>query len=166
MQQHYPDIPMVIPEIPNYPEPAKALLLDIVEQQQGKDLRFIGSSMGGYLSTFLVEQFGGKAVLINPAVRPFELLAKYLGPQVNPYTGVEFNLNQGHTEQLAQMYQPTLAKPGSYWALLQTADETLDYREAQEKYRDGKLTIEEGGDHSFQGYTDHLPDIGRFLFDH
>ncbi|MEI8649578.1 YqiA/YcfP family alpha/beta fold hydrolase [Paraglaciecola sp. Hal342] len=53
--------------------------------------------------------------------------------------------------------------PQNYWVLLQTADETLDYRQAEKKYMGAKLTIEEGGDHSFQGYERFLKDIFQFL---
>jgi predicted esterase YcpF (UPF0227 family) len=46
---------------------------------------------------------------------------------------------------------------------LQTADETLDYRQAATKYQGYKLSIEQGGDHSFLDFQRFLPDIFRFL---
>jgi predicted esterase YcpF (UPF0227 family) len=47
--------------------------------------------------------------------------------------------------------------------LLQTADEILDYRDAQTRYQGARFVIEEGGDHSFMHYEQHLPDIYEFL---
>ena len=165
VKAHLPELPMHVPELPNYPGQAAKLLDDLVSSLGNVPLRFIGSSMGGFLSTFLVERFGGKAVLINPAVRPFELLVDYLGPHVNPYTDKQFTLTEQHIDELRALDTPSLRKPDSYWALLQTEDETLDYRQAEQKYAGGKLTIEQGGDHSFVGYDRFLPQIFEFLLD-
>ncbi|GAA0854186.1 YqiA/YcfP family alpha/beta fold hydrolase [Aliiglaciecola litoralis] len=161
--QHHPELTVVAPQVPHYPQDAVALLEDIVTQYAKRPLRFIGSSMGGYLSTYLVEKFGGKAVLINPAVKPFELLTDYLGDHIHPNTKEHFTLTQQHIEHLQQIDTPTLKVANAYWALLQTGDETLDYRQAEQKYQNSKLTIEQGGDHSFQNYQRHLPEIMRFL---
>ena len=119
--------------------------------------------MGGFLSTYLVEKYGGKAVLINPAVRPFDLLKDTLGEHLNPYTNKRFTLQERHIQQLHDLNVNSLKRASNYWVMLQTADETLDYRQAELKYADSKLTIEQGGDHSFQGYQKHLPEIFEFL---
>jgi hypothetical protein len=139
------------------------MLDDLVAQYHGWELRFIGSSLGGYLATYLLEKYQGKAVLINPAVQPYKLLADYLGQHVNPQTGEEFTLEKIHTRQLAELDTLKIAAPENYWVLLQTADETLDYRLAEQKYSAAKLTIEQGGDHSFQNYPRFLAEIFRFL---
>ena len=47
--------------------------------------------------------------------------------------------------------------------LLQTGDETLDYRQAVEHYAGADVYIEEGGDHSFVNYEAHLDGIMAFL---
>lgn len=165
MQQHHPDVSLFVPELPPYPTDTLALLESLISGLPEGQLRFIGSSMGGYLSTYLVERFGGKAVVINPAVRPYELLVDYLGEHKNPYTGKRFTLFPEHMTELKVMDTTTLKQPECYWALLQTGDETLDYRQAENKYQGAKVTVEEGGDHSFQGYEDHLPAIASFLFE-
>lgn len=165
MQSHYPEIPMEVPEVPNYPQQAANLLESLAEKHQGKDLRFIGSSMGGFMSTHLLEKYGGKAVLINPAVKPFELLEDYLGEHVNPHTQKEFTLTPAHIQELIALNTPQISSPEKYWVLLQTGDETLDYRQAEQKYAASKLTIERGGDHSFVDFASHLPSISRFLFE-
>jgi len=56
-----------------------------------------------------------------------------------------------------------LKEPNRYKVMLQTDDETLDYRLAESKYAKSNLLIEEGGDHSFVGYENHLPAIAEFL---
>ena len=121
--------------------------------------------MGGFLSNWLVEQYGGKAVLINPAVAPYSLMADYLGPHVNPYTQERFEVTADHIALLRAMEPESVADATAYKVLLQTGDETLDYRLAEQRYTGSDLCIEEGGDHSFQGFERHLPAIFRFLLD-
>ena len=67
--------------------------------------------------------------------------------------------------ELEQLFVAQLTKPENFWVLLQEEDETLDYREAVDKYQKSKLTVEAGGDHSFQGYDRFLPGIMEFLFE-
>jgi len=156
----------VIPELPNQPQALRATLEQLITQEKlalGEGVRVIGSSMGGYLASWLVETCGGKAVCINPAVRPYELLMDYLGEHVNPYTQVAFSLAESDMTLIRTLDTPTLRNPGDYKVLLQTQDETLDYRQAEAKYAGADLTIEQGGDHSFVGYADHLPAIAKFL---
>jgi predicted esterase YcpF (UPF0227 family) len=160
---NYPDLLFELPQLANYPKEAEAIIEALVVKHKGKKLRFIGSSLGGYLSTFMVEKYSGKAVLINPAVRPFELLVDFLGPHINPYTQQSFLLENKHINELRHLDTPTLKKTSDYWVLLQTADETLDYRQAETKYQNYKLSIEQGGNHSFQDFQRFLPDIFRFL---
>lgn len=163
VRANYRNLTIEIPQLANYPNDAVTIIEQCIAKHKGKKLRFIGSSLGGFLSTFMVEKYSGKAVLINPAVRPFELLGGFLGEHVNPYTQQPFLLENKHINELRQFDTPRLKPNSDYWVLLQTADETLDYRQAQIKYRDYKLNIEHGGDHSFQDFQRFLPDIFRFL---
>ena len=163
VRAHHPDLTIEIPQLANYPNDALAIIEQLVSKHKGKKLRFIGSSLGGFLSTFMVEKYSGKAVLINPAVRPFELLVDFLGEHINPNTQQPFLLEKKHIDELRQLDTPTLNSKSDYWVLLQTADETLDYRQAETKYQDYRLSIEQGGDHSFQDFQRFLPDIFRFL---
>jgi predicted esterase YcpF (UPF0227 family) len=163
VKANYPDLPIEIPQLANYPNDAQAIIEQLIAEHKGKKLRFIGSSLGGFFSTFMVEKYSGKAVLINPAVRPFELLVDFLGEHINPNTQQPFLLENKHIEELRQLDTPSLKPTSDYWILLQTADETLDYRQAETKYQDYKLSIEQGGNHSFLDFQRFLPDIFRFL---
>jgi predicted esterase YcpF (UPF0227 family) len=163
VRTNYPNLTIEIPHLDNYPKKALAIIEQQIAKHKGKKLRFIGSSLGGFLSTFMVEKYSGKAVLINPAVRPFELLADFLGEHINPFSQQPLLLENKHIDELRQLDTPTLKPTSDYWVLLQTADETLDYRQAETKYQDYKLSVEQGGDHSFQDFQRFLPDIFRFL---
>jgi predicted esterase YcpF (UPF0227 family) len=160
---NYPNLTIEIPQLANYPQDAVYIIEQLLKKHKGKKLRFIGSSMGGYFSTYILEKYQGKGVLINPAVKPFELLGDFLGEQVNPYTEQPFLLEKKHIAELKHLDTPTIKSQSQYWVLLQTADETLDYRQAEQKYKACELTIEPGGDHSFQNFQRFLPDIFRFL---
>ncbi|NCP63373.1 MAG: esterase YqiA [Paraglaciecola sp.] len=162
-QQHWPQIQLEIPALCNHPQAAIDMIESLLRQFVGRPVHFIGSSMGGYFSTYFTQRQGGKAVLINPAVKPYELLADYLGDHLNPYTGENFSLDQRHVEELLCLDTPLIEQPQRYWVLLQRGDETLDYRLAETKYHGAKFTIEDDGDHSFQGFERFLPDIFRFL---
>jgi predicted esterase YcpF (UPF0227 family) len=163
VRANYPDLILEIPQLANYPNDAVTIIEQKVAEHRGKKLRFIGSSLGGFLSTFMVEKHSGKAVLINPAVRPFELLVDLLGEHTNPHTQQPFLLENKHIDELRHLDTPTLKPESDYWVLLQTEDETLDYRQAETKYQDYQLSVEDGGDHSFQNFQRFLPDIFRFL---
>ena len=86
--EHHPSLVFHQPQLPNTPKAAMALLLQYVEtaKQAGEPLSYIGSSLGGYFASYLAEHYGGRAVLVNPAVKPFELFDEFMGPQFNPYT--------------------------------------------------------------------------------
>ena len=50
---------------------------------------------------------------------------------------------------LKQLDTARLNNPSAYRVMLQTDDETLDYRQAEQKYANSHLIVEQGGDHSF-----------------
>lgn len=158
---------LLIPTLDFEPEQAiKQALAAIhsLQQQEGiEQVCVIGSSLGGFYATYLAQKENIKAVLINPAVRPFELFDKYLGPNKHFYDGQTYILEMKHIEQLQALEVAKLAKPEDCLLLLQTADETLDYRLATQKYLNCPSWIEPGGTHSFEGLMDRLDMIFNFL---
>ena len=163
-QQHRPDIKVVVPQLPCFPQKAAECLLNIIEQHKDDyQIGLIGSSLGGYLSMWLNRQFGFKAVLVNPAVKPYELLADYLGEQENPYTHQRYVLESVHIDELKALDTPIIKQAKDFWLLQQTEDEVLDYRQAVEKFSGAKQTVEEGGDHSFVNFERYPQQIIEFL---
>ncbi|MCG9712964.1 esterase YqiA [Shewanella insulae] len=164
--KHFPDINFVQPQLPATPKAAMALLTDLVEQAlaRGESLSFIGSSLGGYFASYLAERYGGRAVLVNPAVKPFELFDEFLGPQYNPYTEEDYQILPEHKLEVAKYDTPAISHPDRFLVLLQSGDEVLDYRQAVNKYQCCQMLIEAGGDHSFVGYEQQMQGICDFLF--
>ena len=154
---------LICPQLPVYPEQARLAMEEIVERALADgDLNIAGSSLGGYYATYLAEKYKTNAVLVNPSVKPYETLAAYLGENKSYYSDDVWNFDASHIEQLKTMDVDVLADPSRYYVLLQTGDETLDYRQAAEKYQQAECVIEQGGDHAFSGFDRYIPKILLF----
>ncbi len=162
---HFPQLAFFQPQLPSTPKAAMKLLIELVEREQakGEALNFIGSSLGGYFVSYLAETYGGKAVLVNPAVKPYELFDDFLGQQYNPYTDETYLVLPEHKCEVAQFDTPTIVNPDRFFVLLQSGDEVLDYKQAVNKYHCCQLLVEAGGDHSFVGYEQQFDRICQFL---
>ncbi|MCG3729949.1 esterase YqiA [Vibrio cincinnatiensis] len=159
-----PDIKVVVPKLPHFPKQAADLLSRLVTDYQGQyRIGLVGSSLGGYLATWLNAQFSFPAVLVNPAVKPYELLADFLGEQQNPYTGEHYVLDHSHIEELIALDVPEIQNPDHFWLLQQMGDEVLDYRQAVAKYQHARQTVEPSGDHSFVDFERYPQQIIQFL---
>ena len=122
----------------------------------------VGSSLGGFYATWLAERHGMRAIVINPAVHPYDDLAPYLGVQTNLYTGEAFEVTPAHFAELRALAVPRITLPGRYFVLLETGDEVLDYRVALAHYAGAWQYVRGGGDHTFQDFEAQLPAILRF----
>jgi predicted esterase YcpF (UPF0227 family) len=175
-KRHFPSVNLHVPVLPGDINKSVRIIDNLLSTLPIQQTCFIGSSMGGFLSSYCLEKYGSgntklankgngcKAVLVNPAVEPFNLLGDYIGMHVNPYTNEVFHVTAQHIDRLKALYVSELHDPSRYKVLLQTGDETLDYTIAAKKYAACELQIEEGGDHSFVNYDAHLPSIFKFLF--
>lgn len=147
------------PAIPDQPDKAIPVLNTLMQSLAGRRVCLLGSSMGGFYATWLAEKYDCQAVLINPVVRAHERLHTYLGKQTNPYSGEQYELTTAHIETLQSLYFETVKTAGRYLLLLQMADEVLDARQAQAYYAGCRSVIEPGGNHRFQGFERHLPQV-------
>lgn len=154
---------LVCPQIPAVPKEARLFLEQLVEEMLlTYQLSFVGSSLGGYYATYLAEKYSSQAVLINPSVKPYETLAAYLGQNKMYHKEEYWDFNESHIQQLLEMEVTDLADSSRYMVLLQTGDETLDYRQAELKFKNSHCIIEQGGDHSFVGLERYLSQIMQF----
>jgi len=142
------------PALPHSPAQAARLLDACVARNPGACL--VGSSLGGYYATYLAEKHGLKAVLLNPAVRPYELLAPVVGRQQNLYTGEEYDFTTRHVAELRPLEVDRIG-PERYLLIVATGDEVLDYRTAVAQYQGCRQIVIDGSDHGltdFAGYAE------------
>ncbi len=164
IHKHQLDLELLTPALPNYPgESYRQLEALLKAQLRDRQVGLVGSSLGGFMATVLAEKFYLRAALVNPAVRPYLLIEEALGEHENPYTGEQFFLHQGHVDELRALEQYQLHYPQNLYVMLQAGDETLNYRHAVDYYDDCLQLVEQGGDHRFQGFDRHLPEMLKFL---
>lgn len=153
-----------MPELPFEPEHAINKAIDCLAAlaQQYPHVYIIGSSLGGFYATYLSQRFNLPAVLINPAVNPHGLFRHYIGPNTHYYTGEVHTLTADHLNQLAELSVNRIEYPNNLYLLLQTQDETLNYRHAAALYRDCRGWLEYGGNHRFNGFKERIPSMVHF----
>ena len=89
----------------------------------------VGSSLGGCYATWLAEQTGCRAVLLNPAVHPARDLATQVGPQTGYHDGQPFEFRQAYVDQLRSYEVARITRPERYFLVAAQGDEVLDWRE-------------------------------------
>ncbi len=149
----------VAPVLPHSPAAAVHVLEGLARQHPHAAL--VGSSLGGFYATWLAERFALRAVLVNPAVRPYELLAGHVGRQQNFHSGEEYDFTLEHITELRAL-EVNAIDPKRYLLMVETGDEVLDYRRAVEKYRGARQLIIEGGDHGFSDFAAHVDAVMDF----
>ncbi len=151
-----------VPELTDAPAAAIAAVLELVRGIDSNSLSFVGSSLGGFYATYLAERLKARAVLVNPAVRPYDDLRPYAGVPVNLYTGAQFEVTERHFEELRALAVPRITHPERFLLLAQAGDEVLDYREAVRFYAGAWHWLQGGGDHAFAGFEKAVPVVLRF----
>jgi len=151
-----------VPQLAHRPAEAMRAVDAWIVARDKTSLVLVGSSLGGYYATHLAERYGVKAVLINPAVRPYENLVPYLGLQRNLYTNEEYELTREHFTELEALKLARITRPERYFLFVQTGDEILDWREAVAFYAGAWQSVQGGGDHAFRNFGEQIPTILRF----
>ncbi len=166
---HNSDIKLHIPALPPAPLEAIAVVQQLVEQQGRENLLgFVGSSLGGFYSLYLQHfyasaDFTPKVALINPALRPYELLLDYLGENQNLYTGERYYVEPSHMQDLESLIVDPQTYRSTIYLLTQTGDEVLDFKQAVESLQGAKMWIGFQGSHAFDDYQKVLPSILKYM---
>ena len=157
---HLPDLNMPPEQVLAYVSEMIACLDQVV---------LIGSSLGGFYATQLVAKHAVPAVLINPAMRPWQLFHDLFGAELPYGVNAQWTLDQTQLDQLEQMAVPFVQDADKILVLLQQDDEVLDYREAQRYYSNAAhqsmIMTEANGNHAMDNFADKIPMALQFLSD-
>lgn len=156
-------IPFIAPALHVGPKKASEIILKSVRGIDPKELVVIGSSLGGFYATWLTEQIGCRAILLNPAVSPWKVVGDNLGKHELTEIGVTIEVLPSHVGELKSMRTASLKHPHQYLTFLGNEDEILDWTEGLFFYRDTQVRIVEGGDHRFSHFEELIPEIMRFV---
>mgnify|MGYP000748197037 CR=1 FL=1 len=134
---------------------------------QSYDVIFMGSSMGGFASEYLAMKTGCKAIMINPAIVPSELLPQFIGVTENYETGQPYLWRQDNCDQFIKYEQElkTLSQLIDRTVLLDMGDELLDSKTTASVYKNkANIVTFSGGSHSFEHINQALPIIDKLIF--
>ena len=155
------------PQLPASPREAIDLALGLARDQlthatSPRELTVIGSSLGGFYATWIAEQLGCKAVLLNPAVHAARDLATQVGEHHMYHSGAPFVFLPEYVDELAAIHAPRITQPDRYFLLAATGDEVLDWREMRDRYAGCRQRIVQGSDHGLSDFADWMPEVLEF----
>jgi len=153
-------LPAIPQDAPTYPahRPAEAVVCltgyfeDLVPRlATAEPLLVVGSSMGGFYGRYLAQHLPfDHLLMINPALRPWELLPEHQGWQ-ETVLGERYYLSAQTIDATRDYAVGEVDEPVPVTLLLDQGDEVIDYRIAERIYRGrADLRIYPGGDHAFQ----------------
>jgi predicted esterase YcpF (UPF0227 family) len=164
MATQFPHITWWCPQLPPSPKAAAALIAAGTATWPAQSMAVMGSSLGGFYATWLANQRGCKAVLLNPAIHPARDLTKYIGEQTAWHDPAErFYFAPEFVDELRTLEVGPLPHPERAWALIAKGDEVLDWREMTARYPDSTQVVIEGGDHAISNFGTYLPLVLAFL---
>jgi predicted esterase YcpF (UPF0227 family) len=159
----------VCPQLPASPRAAAELISSIAAAApiKGADdgseqFAVVGSSLGGYYATWLAEKLGCRAVLLNPAIRPYDDLRTHLGRQPVFFSDASIDMRPEYLDELLALDTPAITQPQRYFLVAATGDEVIDYRTMVGKYQGARQLVIDGSDHQITGFEQHVDAVLSF----
>ena len=171
LQQYCTTVEHADVHLPDLNKPPKHVLRDIsklIESLPLDHVALVGSSLGGFYATYFVAKYACPAVLINPAMQPWQLFRKIFGMENIPLKVTEqWTLNDAQLNYLEAIAAPFVQDADRMMVLLQQGDEILDCREAEQYYCAvppiSLIITEMHGNHAMENFVDKIPMILEFL---
>ena len=164
MAEQHPGVLWYCPQLPPSPRAAMDLVRAATADWPAHSMAVVGSSLGGFYATWVAEQRGCRAVLLNPAVYPARDLEHYIGAQTQWHAPEEEFFFQPHyVQELRALACGALRTPANYLCISAKGDAVLDWREMQARYAAAQLLLLEGGDHAISDFASHLPRVMAHL---
>lgn len=171
LEQYCTNVEHADVHLPDLNKPPEHVLRDIsklIERLPLDQVRLVGSSLGGFYATYLVAKYGCPAVLINPAMQPWQLFEDLFGIEQIPLKVTDsWTLDADQLQQLQSIADTKLKHADKILVLLQRGDEVLDYRQAQRYYNAAQpsalILTDADGNHAMDDFEEKLPFVLRFL---
>jgi predicted esterase YcpF (UPF0227 family) len=157
-----------LPDLNKSPEHVLRDVSKLIESLPLDQVALVGSSLGGFYATYFVAKYGCPAVLINPAMQPWQLFEDLFGIEQIPLKVTDsWTLDADQLQQLQSIADTKLKHADKILVLLQRGDEVLDYRQAQRYYNAAQpsalILTDADGDHAMDDFEEKLPFVLRFL---
>lgn len=152
----------VCPQLPDSPNEAVRLVLELVSPFAAGSVALIGSSLGGYYATALAEKIGCAAVLLNPVVEPLLVMPRNIDLASGIHVEQWLSFTHQHEAELRALRVERITRPERYFLLAGTADELLDWREMTAHYAGARQRVIEGGDHGLADFPHYMDEVLEF----
>lgn len=164
IETRHPGVELWCPQLPPSPRAAMVLVQQGIAHWPRDTMAVAGSSLGGFYATWVAEQMGCRAVLLNPAAHPARDLAQYIGEQTAWHDpGERFFFAPEFVDELRALDAGPLRQPANYFAVIAKGDELLDWREMTQRYAGAHTKLLEGGDHALSDFDTHIDAMFDFL---
>ena len=164
IETHYPGVKLWCPQLPPSPREAMELVMQGTAGWPRDRMAVMGSSLGGFYATWVAEQTGCRAALLNPAVNPARDLAGHIGEHSAWHDpDALFFFRPEFVDELRTLACPAITRPERYYALIAKGDEVLDWREISAHYPGAHLRLLEGSDHALSDFALYLDEVLAFL---
>jgi predicted esterase YcpF (UPF0227 family) len=185
IETRHPGVTLWCPQLPASPREAMALVMQGIAGWPRDTMAVMGSSLGGFYATWVAEQTGCRAVLLNPAIYPARDLASQIGVQSTWGKPEErFFFRPEFVDELRELTCPAITRPerlsvagppqdakrgdatsvgAQFFALIAKGDEVLDWREMTGRYPGARIRLLEGGDHALSNFAEDMDDVLAFL---
>ncbi len=162
--QQHPGVTLWCPQLPPSPREAMDRVMQGIANWPRRRMAVIGSSLGGFYASWVAEQTGCRAAVLNPAVFAARDLATQVGVHPSWHEPQEsFEFKAAYVDELRALAVPAITNPGRYYALIAKGDEVLDWREMSAHYRGAHMRLLEGSNHAITEFADHLDEVLAFL---
>ena len=165
---HLPHIQLHVPDLNCTPNQVIAHLSQLIERLPPGQVALVGSSLGGFYANHLVAKYACPALLINPAMQPWQLFQDLFSIVQMPLQIThDWTLDAAQLQQLQHIAALPQQHADKILVLLQQGDEVLDYRLAQRYYSavqpSALILTELGGNHAMDDFEEKLAFVLDFL---
>jgi predicted esterase YcpF (UPF0227 family) len=156
-------IKVFFPDLPVSPKEAIKNILGLAKSCDFK-VSLIGSSLGGFYSTYIADTYNLKSININPVV-PSHLkdMKDLIGNHRNYHSDESYLFSQDMYEYLHKIKIKKLKYPLNHLSLIQLEDEVLNHFKTLSYYKNSNLCVEKDGSHEYKEFEEKIPLILDFL---